>query len=110
MYGNKKEHRRLKRLNPAGIHLLKVNNRSTQTRCEICFKLTIRTPSIGNFEYVIADWENEVINPMTVGLHLTASLVFQMDVCIHFQGTEMYSDPSQTSKTELFVKIWRKMF
>ena len=30
--------------NPAGIYLLKVNNRSTRTRCEICSKLTIKTP------------------------------------------------------------------
>ena len=30
--------------NPAGIYLLKVNNRNTRTRCEICSKLTIKTP------------------------------------------------------------------
>ena len=29
---------------PAGIYLLKVNNRNTRTRCEICPKLTIKTP------------------------------------------------------------------
>ena len=29
---------------PAVIYLLKVNNRSTWTRCEICSKLTIKTP------------------------------------------------------------------
>ena len=56
--------------NPAGIYLLKVNNRNTRTRCEICSKLTIKTPerrrrrftpcssvSIVNFEHVIACWE-----------------------------------------------------
>ena len=32
------------RLFPAGIYLLKVNNRNTRTRCEICLKLTIKTP------------------------------------------------------------------
>ena len=47
---------------PAGINLLKVNNRSTRTRCEICSKLTIKTPerrywrrfgvSIFNFEHI----------------------------------------------------------
>ena len=31
-------------LNPAGIYLLKVNNRITRTRCEICSKLTIKAP------------------------------------------------------------------
>ena len=29
---------------PAGIYLLKVNNRNTRTGCEICSKLTIKTP------------------------------------------------------------------
>ena len=30
--------------NPAGIYLLKVNNRNTRTRCEIYSKLTIKIP------------------------------------------------------------------
>ena len=48
--------------NPAGIYLLKVNNRNTRTRCEICSKLTIKIPelrqwrrsgiSIVNFEHI----------------------------------------------------------
>ena len=29
---------------PASIYMLKVNNRNTRTRCEICSKLTIKTP------------------------------------------------------------------
>ena len=33
-----------KNYDPAGIYLLKVNNRNTRTRCEICSKLTIKTP------------------------------------------------------------------
>ena len=47
---------------PAGIYLFKVNNRNTRTRCEICSKLTIKTPErrqwrrsgifIGNFEHI----------------------------------------------------------
>ena len=50
-------------LDPAGIYLLKVNNRNTKTGCEICSKLTIKTPerrhwrvSIVIFENVIAGW------------------------------------------------------
>ena len=49
-------------LYPAGIYLLKVNNRNTGTRCEICPKLTINTPErrhwrrsgvfIVNFEHI----------------------------------------------------------
>ena len=47
---------------PAEIYLLKLNNRNTRTRCEICSKLTIKTPErrhwgrsgvlIVNFEYI----------------------------------------------------------
>ena len=47
---------------PAGIYLLKVNNRNTRIRCEICSKLTIKTPErrhwrssgvfIVNFEHI----------------------------------------------------------
>ena len=55
---------------PAGIYMLKDNNRNTRTRCEICSELTIKIPvfllltltyftpcstvSIVNFEHVIA--------------------------------------------------------
>ena len=53
---------------PAGIYLLKGNNRNTRTRCEICSKLTIKTlgrrqwcsgvsVSIVNFEQVNVGWE-----------------------------------------------------
>ena len=49
--------------------MFKVNNRSTRTRCEICSKLTIKTPErryftpyssvfIVNFEQVNAGWED----------------------------------------------------
>ena len=31
---------------PANIYLLKVNNRNTIRRCEICLKLTIKTPDL----------------------------------------------------------------
>ena len=30
--------------NPVGIYLLKVSNRNTRTKCEICSKLIIKTP------------------------------------------------------------------
>ena len=47
---------------PAGNYMFKVNNRNTRTRCEICSKLTIKTPEgrhwrrsgviIVNFEHI----------------------------------------------------------
>ena len=46
----------------ASIYLLKVNNRNTRTKREICSKLTIKTPerrhsvSIVNFEHVTTGW------------------------------------------------------
>ena len=42
---------------PAGNYMFKVNNRNTRTRCDICSKLTIKTPEwrqnvfIVNFEH-----------------------------------------------------------
>ena len=38
---------------PASNYMLKVNNRNTRTRCEICLKLTIKTTVfIVNFEHI----------------------------------------------------------
>ena len=33
---------------PAGNHLFKSNNRNTRIRCEVCSKLTIKTPERRN--------------------------------------------------------------
>ena len=53
-----------------GIYLLKVKNRNTRRRCEICSKLKIKTPerrhchcsivSIVSFEHVIVRWAAEL--------------------------------------------------
>ena len=42
-------------ISPAGNYILKVNNRNTRKRCEICSKLTIKTPDafIVNFEHIV---------------------------------------------------------
>ena len=55
-------HSHIESTNPAGIYLLKVDNRNTRARCEICSKLTIKTPErrhwrrsdvfIVNFEHI----------------------------------------------------------
>ena len=47
---------------PAGIYLLRVNNRNTRKKCELCLKLAIKTPErchwhcsgvfIVNFEHI----------------------------------------------------------
>ena len=65
--------------NPAGNYMLKVNNRNTRTRCEICSNLTLKTQnvlvsllltlnifytsssvSVVKFERLIAGWETSV--------------------------------------------------
>ena len=48
---------------PAGSYMFKVDNKNTRTRCEICSKLTIKTPKrrhwrrygvfIVNFEHIL---------------------------------------------------------
>ena len=63
---------------PANIYLFKINNRNTRKRCEICSKLTIKSPerrhwltlnifhtffcvSVVNFEQVNVSWHRNVI-------------------------------------------------
>ena len=44
-------------LSAAGIYMFKINNRNIRARCEICSKLTIKTPEL-NFKQVNAGWEH----------------------------------------------------
>ena len=88
---------------PVCIYLLKVNNRNTQTRSEICSKLKIKTPErrhwdhfdvfLVNFEhishFVLVDFQQ-----LNVGWFISA-----------LQRQRSYSEPCQRSKTERFVKI-----
>ena len=39
--------------NPAVNYLFKVNDRNTRTRCEICLKLTIKTPEQRHYVFVV---------------------------------------------------------
>ena len=46
---------------PVGIYLLKINNRDTRIRCEICLRLTIKTPEQYHWRrsgIVIVNFEN----------------------------------------------------
>ena len=55
---------------PAGNYTFKVNNRNTRTRCEICSKLTIKTPErrrrsgvfIVNFEHISLRSSVSIVN------------------------------------------------
>ena len=75
-------------VHPAGIYLLKLNNRDTRTRCETCLKLTTNTPErrqwrrsgvfIVNFEHVNADSKPKVSN--TVELHIILKILKCLNV------------------------------
>ena len=56
---------------PVGIYLLKVNNRNTRTRSEICSKLTIKTPK--RRQWIIVNFEN-ISHLVLVFLLLTLSM------------------------------------
>ena len=43
---------------PVGNYMFNVNNRNTRTRCEICSKLTIKTPDRADFEQENANWDS----------------------------------------------------
>ena len=51
---------------PGGIYMLKISNRNTRTRCEICSELTIKTLerrqwiSIVNFKHLIVGGDTSV--------------------------------------------------
>ena len=65
MYFFQLQHFRFTYVYLAGIYLLRVNNKNTRTRREICSKLTIKTPErrqgscapVVNFEHAIAGWD-----------------------------------------------------
>ena len=44
-----------------GIYLLKGNIRNSRTRCEICSKLTIKTPKLLQWPIVSIDWGAHIV-------------------------------------------------
>ena len=56
--------------NPANIYMFKVNNESTRSICEICSKLTIKTP-------------NKVNGAILVSLLLTLNICHTFFWCFH---------------------------
>ena len=78
---------------PVGIYLLKVNNRITRTRCEMCSTLTTWSDvSIVNFEQVNADWlicsKNVFLYSMKIYLYATKikmKIIWHLTKCIYIQ-------------------------
>ena len=52
--------------NPAGNYLLKVNNRNTRKRCEICSKLTIKTPERRHWRWHSLPWAGKFDRPKCI--------------------------------------------
>ena len=88
--------RNRKRRIPVGIYMFKVDNRNTRTRCEICWKLTIKTPE----RWLASFW------------CLYCSLLTYFTPCssvsiVNFEqvNNKWDSKLSQSSKMELFAII-----
>ena len=67
---------------PTGNYMFKVNNRNPRTRCEICSKLTIKTPERRQWRrsgVVIVNFER--ISPLPVFLLLTLSGHMPAELC-----------------------------
>ena len=47
---------------PVGNYMFKVNNRNTRTRCEICSKLTIKTPERRHWHHSVVFIVNFELN------------------------------------------------
>ena len=78
-------------MHPTGIYLLKVNNRNTKARCEICSELTKKTPerrhftpcssvSTVNFNYVIDNWDLHT-DFSAIKVMCKARLLFRVITC-----------------------------
>ena len=66
--------------NPANIYLFKVNNRNTRKRCEICSKLTIKTPERRQSR----PWDKRVLSTNFYFLRFLLELVCR---CINYTLT-----------------------
>ena len=79
---------------PAGIYLLKINKRNTRTRCEICSKLTIKTPERRQWRcsgvFVVNSEHDSYFVPvfllLTLNMYLLAGMYIQFMSCV--QGVE----------------------
>ena len=63
-------------MNPANNYMFKVNNKNTRSRCEICSKLTIKTPERRH--------ENDVNGFVLVFLLLTLNIFHTLLQCFYY--------------------------
>ena len=77
---------------PAGIYLLKVNDRNTRTRWELCSKLTVKTPERGQVD---TGWV-----PIPTDSFKILSEQYLQSTCV-----TVYSNKNQECSTEMLVFI-----
>ena len=92
-----------KRCVPSRHYLLKVNNKNARTMCEICSKLTIKTPERPNWHrsgVFIVNFEHNS-HLVLVFLLLTLSRYMPDGWCVYFVRMEIIMDDlkSRFSKT-----------
>ena len=68
---------------PASIYLLRVNNRNTKKRCEICSKLTIKTPERRQWHCSVVFIVNFEHTPHLVLVFLLLTLNMQVPAWRH---------------------------
>ena len=107
---------------PVGIYFLKVNNRNTKTKCEICSKLTIKITerrrsnvSIVNFGHVNADWRGVCYNEKKVEYFVP--WIFKAfhfkQVYLHLSKlsfSHAFTEIAHRSKVKYFFEIFSKAF
>ena len=110
---------------PADIYLFKVNKRNTRARCEICSKLTIKTPEwyqwrrsgvfVANFEHI--SHHDLVFALLTCNCHVIVSWVGALESLrsspseVFFGNGVLLTFPKITSRglplNSVFPEIWR---
>ena len=84
--------------NPAGIHMFKMNQRNTRTRCEICSKLTIKTPERHYWKpfLVFKLWKSRTVDVSMPAIFLILQFckltktIFQRNTCIKRNWYRIY--------------------
>ena len=118
---------------PAGIYLLKVNNRNTRTRCGICSMLTTHTTkrrhwrrssvfivnfkhstpcsvSIVNFEHIIAGWVSLFCIEMTINENLTIIRDVIREVWFKLFFNHFLCNNFKKFECSLPIKVYRRNF
>ena len=68
---------------PAGIYLLKVNNRNITTRCEICSKLTIKTTEPSHWRRLWIMFTITTLDIVMMALLLTLNIFHTLFQCFY---------------------------